>query len=82
MRRARILAVFLEHGFETVVIVEADQARVIILARQLDTLGPQSLPERIEVERFGFGQRAVEVKENRSNHARAGSTLKRDGRER
>ncbi len=61
VRRARILADFLEHGLEAVVVVESNQARKILLARKLDAFGAQRLGKTDEMKRLGIGQRAVEV---------------------
>src|SRR5260370_40629453 len=61
---------FTKHRRKTIVIVESNQSRQIVFARDLDSLGPQHFVEGRKMQHLGVGNRSIEIEYDGANHVR------------
>src|SRR6266478_5594676 len=64
----RVFLILPQHRRETIMIVKSNQPRIILIARNLEPLGPQSLIKASKMQRLSVSQSPVKIEYNSANH--------------
>src|ERR1700682_1923043 len=67
-RLVRVFSMLTQNRRETIVIVESNQPRIILVARNLDLLRLQSLVKGHKMQRLSIGQGSIKIEYDSANH--------------